>query len=74
MARGRKRKVELTLEQQLESVLNNIAELENKLTELKKTKKFLEKEIQLKDAIELDTLIKSSGKNIDDIKKFLSKK
>ena len=74
MPRGRKKKVDVTLEEKLESLVNEIAEKEKALKALKEAKKNLEKEIENKNLRELDQMIKNSGKSFDDVKNFLNKK
>jgi septal ring factor EnvC (AmiA/AmiB activator) len=74
MARGRKPRTELTLEQQLEEVVQKISDTEGTLKSLKDQKKQLEKEIKDKALTEIDEMIKASGKSMDEVKKLLAKK
>lgn len=69
MARGRKKA--LTLDEQLEKVISDIAETENKLKELKDTKKELEEQVKRNRVEELDDLISSSGLSLDEVKELL---
>lgn len=68
MARGKKN---LTLDQQLEKITKEISDMENSLKAMKQTKKELEEQIHMHNIAELNELIKSSGKSIDEVKEFL---
>ena len=72
MARGRKKA--LTLDEQLEKVVSEIAETESKLKELKDTKKELEEQVKMNRVAELDDFITSHGLSIEDVKELLEKK
>lgn len=48
--------------------------MENILKEMKQTKKELEEQIKMNRLSELDELISSSGKSIDEVKEFLNSK
>lgn len=67
---GRKRR--LTTEEQLNKTINDIAETEIILQELKELKIQLEEELNHKRLEELDELIKNSGKSFDEIKLLLN--
>lgn len=68
MARGKK---SYTLEEQLEKISSEIEKMEASIKELKSTKKELEEKIKQQRLSELDELITSSGKSIEDIKELL---
>ena len=72
MARGRKKA--LTLDEQLEKIVSDIAETESKLKELKDTKKELEEQVKMNRVAELDEFITSHGLSIEDVKELLEKK
>ena len=68
MARGKKN---LTLDQQLEKITKEISDMENSLKAMKQTKKELEEQIHINQVSELNELIKSSDKSIEEVKEFL---
>lgn len=72
MAGRRKKQENLTLEQQLEAVTNEIAECETHLNELKEKKKTLNSQIEEKLKEELYRKVMKSGKNLDDVLAALS--
>ncbi len=72
MAGRRKKQENLTLEQQLEAVTNEIAECEAHLNELKEKKKTLNSQIEEKLKEELYRKVMKSGKNLDDVLAALS--
>lgn len=72
MAGRRKKQENLTLEQQLEAVTNEIAECEAHLNELKEKKKTLYSQIEEKLKEELYRKVMKSGKNLDDVLAALS--
>ena len=72
MAGRRKKQENLTLEQQLEAVTNEIAECEAHLKELKEKKKTLNSQIEEKLKDELYRKVMKSGKNLDDVLAALS--
>ena len=72
MAGRRKKQENLTLEQQLEAVTNQIAECEAHLKELKEKKKTLNSQIEEKLKEELYRKVMKSGKNLDDVLAALS--
>ena len=69
MARGRKKA--LSLDEQLEQIVNEIAEQEQNLKELKSKKKEIEKEIKVQKNEELLALIQESGKSIDEVRSLI---
>ena len=72
MAGRRKKQENLTLEQQLEAVTNEIAECEAHLKELKEKKKTLNSQIEEKLKEELYRKVMKSGTNLDDVLAALS--
>lgn len=69
MARGRKKA--LSLDEQLEQIVNEIAEQEQNLKDLKSKKKDIEKEIRNQKNEELLALIQESGKSIDEVRSLI---
>lgn len=69
MPRGRKT---YTLEEKLQNVVNEIAELEAKLKELKIEKKELESQIKQERLTKLDDLITEMGLSLEEVEKKLS--
>lgn len=69
MARGRKKA--LSLDEQLEQIVNEIAEQEQNLKDLKSKKKEIEKEIKSQKNEELLALIQKSGKSIDEVRSLI---
>ena len=72
MARGRKKHVNLTLEEQLEAVNNEIAACEEQIKELKRKRKEIDKQIKEEKKEALFKAVEESGKSIDDILSALS--
>ena len=72
MARGRKKQVNLTLEEQLEAVNNEIAACEEQIKELKRKRKEIDKQIKEEKKEALFKAVEESGKSIDDILSALS--
>lgn len=72
MARGRKKQVSLTLEEQLEAVNNEIAACEEQIKELKHKRKEIDKQIKEAKKEALFKAVEESGKSIDDILSALS--
>lgn len=72
MARGRKKQVNLTLEEQLEAVNNEIAACEEQIKELKHKRKEIDKQIKEEKKEALFKAVEESGKSIDDILSALS--
>ena len=69
MARGRKKA--LSLDEQLEQIVKEIAEQEQNLKDLKSKKKEIEKEIKSQKNEELLALIQESGKSIDEVRSLI---
>ena len=69
MARGRKKA--LSLDEQLEQIVNEINEKEQNLKDLKSKKKDIEKEIKNQKNEELLALIQESGKSIDEVRSLI---
>lgn len=72
MARGRKKQVNLTLEEQLEAVNNEIAACEEQIKELKRKRKEIDKQIKEEKKEALYQAVVESGKSIEDILSTLS--
>ena len=72
MARGRKKQVNLILEEQLEAVNNEIAACEEQIKELKRKRKEIDKQIKEEKKEALFKAVEESGKSIDDILSALS--
>lgn len=64
-------KKSLPLDEQLKMVISEIESTEETLKNLKTTKKDLEEQIQKQELVELDKIIKASGKSLEDIKAML---
>lgn len=60
-----------TLEEQLEKVNADIEIAKEKLNKLKKKKRDLEEKIKMNRLTELDKLLSSEGKTVDDVKDML---
>lgn len=71
MPRGKKN---LTLEEQLDKISSEIDELEETLKERKKDKKDLENQIKQNRLAEIEEIITSSGKTLDEVKNILINK
>ena len=69
MARGRKT---LSLDEQLETITNEIENMESSLKEMKQTKKELEEQIRQAQLSELNDLINERGLTFEEVKKMLS--
>lgn len=67
MARGRKKQVNLTLEEQLEAVNNEITACEEQIKALKQRKKEIDKQIKEEKKEALYQAVVESGKSIEDI-------
>lgn len=67
MARGRKKQVNLTLEEQLEAVDNEITACEEQIKALKQRKKEIDKQIKEEKKEALYQAVVESGKSIEDI-------
>lgn len=70
---ARKKKVNLTPEEQLKQIISDIETAEENLKALKKTKKELEEKIKMDRLAALDEIIQQSGKSYDEVKELLSK-
>lgn len=71
MARGRKKT--LTLDEQLEKIVAEIGETENRLKELKCKRDELNEQIKMNRIAELDDFISSHGLSIEEVKELLEK-
>ncbi len=69
MPRGKKN---LTLDERLVQVTNEIEQIDNYLKELKKTKKELEEQINQMQLSELNNLIIEKGLSIEELKQMLN--
>ncbi len=72
MARGRKKQVNLTLEEQLEVVNSEIAACEEQIKSLKQKRKEIDKQIKEEKKEALYQAVVESGKSIEDILSTLS--
>ncbi len=72
MARGRKKQVNLTLEEQLAAVNNEIAEYEEQIKALKQKRKEIDKQMKEEKKEALYQAVVESGKSIEDILSTLS--
>lgn len=70
---ARKKKINLTPEEQLKQIISDIETAEENLKALKKTKKELEEKIKMDRLAALDEIIQQSGKSYDEVKELLSK-
>lgn len=73
MARGRKKKVDLSYEEQLIQIEEKIARCSEEIKSLKAVKKDIEKKIKDADAEKLIAAVEESGKSIDEVINMLSK-
>ena len=71
MARGRRKELNLTLEEQLENVEIEICEYTETLKVLKSKKKEIQKKIEDKEKEEVYQAFLGSGKSLDDLKSLL---
>lgn len=71
MARGRKN---LTLDEQLEKITNEIENMENSLKQMKQAKKELEEQIKMNRLAELDELISEKGLTFEEVMNMLNNK
>lgn len=75
MPRGRKKKEDITLEQQLENIATEIANKEAELKELKTNQKELKKQLEQEEMQKLLATVKENGLSIQEaIDLFSSKK
>ncbi len=72
MARGRKKKENLTLEEEMDLVIQQIEDTEENLKFLRQQKKEIEKKLKDAKKEELYEAVMSSGKSIDDVLAVLS--
>ena len=72
MPRGRKKA--LTLDEQLEKIISDITETEERLKELKTKKLVVEEQLKMNRIVELDNFISSQGLSIDEVKELLEKR
>lgn len=72
MARGRKKQVNLTLEEQLEAVNSEIAQHEEQIKALKQKRKEIDKQMKEEKKEALYQAVVESGKSIEDILSNLS--
>lgn len=72
MARGRKKQVNISLEEQLEAVNNEITACEEQIKALKLKRKEIEKLIKEEKKEALFKAVEESGKSIEDILSALS--
>lgn len=72
MARGRKKQVNITLEEQLEAINNEISACEEQIKELKQKRKEIDKLIKEEKKEALYKAVEESGKSIEDILSALS--
>ena len=72
MARGRKKQVNFTLEEQLKAVNDDIAACEEQIKALKQKRKEIDKLIKEEKKEALFKAVEESGKSIDDILSALS--
>lgn len=66
MPRGRKKKEDITLEQQLENIATEIANKEAELKELKAKQKELKKQVEAQKVNELLAIVKEKGMSIQE--------
>ena len=72
MPRGRKKA--LTLDEQLEKIISDITETEERLKERKTKKLEVEEQLKMNRIVELDNFISSQGLSIDEVKELLEKR
>ena len=70
---ARKKKVTLTLEEQLNKVTSDIEQTKETLKSLEKSKKELEDKIKMDRLATLDDIIQKSGKSYEEVKELLNK-
>ena len=74
MPRGRKKKEDITLEQQLENIATEIANKEAELKELKAKQKELKKQVEAQKVNELLAIVKEKGMSIQEAINLFSDK
>lgn len=67
MSRGRKKKENITLEQQLENIATEIANKEAELKELKAKQKELKKQVEAQKVNELLAIVEEKGMSIQEV-------
>lgn len=67
MPRGRKKKENITLEQQLENIATEIANKEAELKELKAKQKELKKQVEAQKVNELLAIVEEKGMSIQEV-------
>ena len=72
MARGRKKKVDLSYEEQLIQIEEKITKYSEEIKSLKAAKKEIEKKIKDANAEKLIAAVEESGKSIDEVISMLS--
>lgn len=70
---ARKKKINLTPEEQLKQIISDIEQTKETLKSLEKSKKELEEKIKIDRLAALDEIIQQSGKSYDEVKALLSK-
>jgi len=70
---ARPKRINLTLDEQLEKIDKEIEATETSLKELKITRKELETKIKMDKLEEIESIITASGKSIDEVKELLLK-
>ena len=73
MARGRKKQVNLTLEEQLEAVDNEILECKEQLKDLKEKRKELNEQMEGIQKEKLYRAVVESGRSVEEIIEMISK-
>ncbi|MCX4306410.1 MAG: hypothetical protein OSJ69_11500 [Acetatifactor sp.] len=68
---ARKKKINLTPEEELEQVLSEIDQTKDTLKALEKTRKELEAKVKMDRLAALDDLISESGKSYDEVEELL---
>ncbi len=68
---ARKKKINLTPEEELEQVLSEIDQTKDTLKALEKTRKELEAKVKMDRLAALDELISESGKSYDEVEELL---
>lgn len=68
---ARKKKINLTPEEELEQVLSEIDQTKDTLKALEKTRKELEAKVKMDRLAALDELINESGKSYDEVEELL---
>lgn len=69
---ARKKKISLTLEDELNQIIADIEAAEENLKALKKSKKELEEKVKMDRLAALDDMIQKSGKSYDEVAELLN--